>query len=216
MNVQRFANRVPLQFQQGACAITQTVLGTSWRAYGLTQSRNSLPSGPVTIMVHMASVWVPFTSESKEAIASYPEIQRELRLALQAIGRKLGLYMRRRLKVRDAGARRNTFLKYLSEIAEAVTVIKDYPDSRTKQLYDQLCAVAKVKTLHADLTVDKQGNFVEEDEELDLGDNVLIIDRSGGNGGPAADAGSGGDQDAATPAAKGSKSKAKPAAAKRR
>ena len=215
MNVQRFANRVPLQFQQGACAITQTVLGTSWRAYGLTQSRNSLPSGPVTIMVHMASVWVPFTSESKEAIASYPEIQRELRLALQAIGRKLGLYMRRKLKVRDAGARRNTFLKYLSEIAEAVTVIKDYPDSRTKQLYDQLCAVAKVKTLHADLSVDKQGNFVEDDEELDLGDNVLIIDRSGAEAGPAADAANVGDQEAATPAAKGSKSKAKPAAKKR-
>ena len=215
MNVQRFANRVPLQFQQGACAITQTVVGTSWRAYGLTQSRNALPSGPVTIMVHMASVWVPFTSESKEAIAGYPEIQRELRLALQAIGRKLGLYMRRRLKVRDAGARRNTFLKYLNEIAEAVTVIKDYPENRTKQLYEKLCAVAKVKTLHADLSVDKQGNFVEgEEEEQDFGDNVLIIDRSGVEAG-AADAASGTDQEAAAPASKGSKSKTKPSSKRR-
>ena len=57
-------------------------------------------------MVHMASVWVPFTSESKEAIASYPEIQKELRLGLQAVGRKLGMYLRKRLKVKQQGERR--------------------------------------------------------------------------------------------------------------
>ena len=90
MTVLRYANRVPLQFQAGACAITQTVMATNWRAYGLNQSRGSLPSGPVTVMVHMASVWVPFTNESKEAIAAYPEIQKELRLALQAVGPQAG------------------------------------------------------------------------------------------------------------------------------
>ncbi|MFM8893661.1 MAG: ATP-binding protein, partial [Planctomycetia bacterium] len=85
MNVLRYANRVPLQFQPAACAVTQTILSTNWRAYGLSQSRGSLPAGPVTVMVHVASVWVPFTSESKEAIAHYPEIQKEIRLALQAV-----------------------------------------------------------------------------------------------------------------------------------
>ena len=79
MEVMRYANRVPLQFQQAACAITQTMMQTNWRSYGLQQSRGGLPSGPVSIMVHIASVWVPFTSESKEAIASYPEIQKEIR-----------------------------------------------------------------------------------------------------------------------------------------
>ena len=52
-------------------------------------------------MVHIASVWVPYTSESKEAVASYPEIQKELRLALQSVGRKLGMYLRKRLKVKQ-------------------------------------------------------------------------------------------------------------------
>ena len=93
MSILRYANRVPLQFQAGACAITQTVMSTNWRSYGLSQSRGSLPSGPVTLMVHMASVWVPFTSESKEAVASYPEIQKELRLALQSVGRKLAMFL---------------------------------------------------------------------------------------------------------------------------
>ena len=67
----RYANRVPLQFKSGSCAITQTVIeGMNWRSYGLSQSRGAMPKGPVSVMVHMASVWVPFTSESKEAIAS--------------------------------------------------------------------------------------------------------------------------------------------------
>ena len=120
MNILRYANRVPLQFQAGACAITQTVMATNWRAYGLSQLRGSLPSGPVTLMVHMASVWVPFTSESKEAMASYPEIQKELRLALQSVGRKLAMFLRRRLRVKHEGERRQIFLRYLGEVATAV------------------------------------------------------------------------------------------------
>ncbi|MDO4558702.1 MAG: DNA topoisomerase VI subunit B, partial [Planctomycetia bacterium] len=66
MNVFRYANRVPLQFQASACTSTQTIIQTNWRSYGLSQTRGGLPSGPVTIMIHIASVWVPFTSESKE------------------------------------------------------------------------------------------------------------------------------------------------------
>jgi DNA topoisomerase-6 subunit B len=175
MTVLRYANRVPLQFQPGACAITQTITQTNWRSYGLTQSRGNLPSGPVTIMVHMASVWVPFTSESKEAIASYPEIQRELRLALQSVGRKLGMYLRRRHRVKQEGERRTIFLRYLGEVAQAVSDIKDV--DRT-QLYEKLLAVAKKKTAEADRTFDDTGKAIEEDEELDFGDNVLIIEKA--------------------------------------
>jgi len=72
MNLLRFANRVPLLYQQGACVVTKSVLATNWRSYGLSQSSGALPAGPVTLLVHIASVWVPFTSESKEAIAHHP------------------------------------------------------------------------------------------------------------------------------------------------
>jgi DNA topoisomerase-6 subunit B len=171
MNVLRYANRVPLQFQQGACAITQTITSTNWRAYGLSQSRGSLPSGPVTVMVHIASVWVPFTSESKEAVASYPEIQKELRLALQAVGRKLNMYLRRRLKVKQEGERRSLFLRYLGEVASAVSEINQ---TDRKELYDRLLDVAKRKTAEADAKFDDRGRKVVEEEE-DFGDNVLII-----------------------------------------
>jgi DNA topoisomerase-6 subunit B len=171
MSVMRFANRVPLQFQQAACAITQSVMATNWRSYGLTQSRGGLPSGPVTIMVHMASVWVPFTSESKEAVAGYPEIQKELRLALQSVGRKLGMYLKRRQRVQQEGQRRNVFLRYLGEVAEAV---HDINGADKKNLYDQLLLVAKKKTAEADTKFDESGKAIEATEE-DFGDNVLIV-----------------------------------------
>jgi len=172
MEVFRYANRVPLQFQPASCAITQTVLSTNWRSYGLSQSRGSLPKGPVTVMVHIASVWVPFTSESKEAVASYPEIQKELRLALQAVGRNLGMYVRRRLKVKQQGDRRQIFLRYLGEVATAVSDINNVDRAA---LYDQLVSVAKKRTADADMKLDDRGRPIEE-AELEMGRNVLIVD----------------------------------------
>jgi DNA topoisomerase-6 subunit B len=173
MNVLRYANRVPLQFQPAACAVTQTITATNWRSYGLSQSRGGMPNGPVTAMVHVASVWVPFTSESKEAIASYPEIQKEIRLALQAVGRNLGMYLRRRLRVAQEGQRRTIFLRYLGEVASAVSQINGVDRAK---LYEQLLAVAKKRTAEADVKLDDRGRPIqEEEEELELGDNCIIV-----------------------------------------
>jgi DNA topoisomerase-6 subunit B len=171
MQVLRYANRVPLQFQPAACAITQSVIGNNWRSYGLSQARGQLPVGPITVMVHMASVWVPFTSESKEAIASYPEIMKELRLGLQAVGRKLAVYLNRRKKVRQEGERREIFLRYLGEVASAVSMIKGSGDRGKKNLYDCLVEVAKKKTATADTVMDDRGRKIVDE----LGDNVLIV-----------------------------------------
>jgi len=182
MQVLRYANRVPLQFQQGACAITQAVMKTNWRSYGLSQSRGSLPSGPVTVIMHLASVWVPFTSESKEAIASYPEIEKELRLGMQAVGRKLAMYLRRRKRVKQEGERRGIFLRYLGEVAGAVSMING---TDRDALYEQLMKVAKKKTAEADVTLDSRGRPIEEPEDVDYGDNVLIVDRDAPSAGPA-------------------------------
>jgi DNA topoisomerase-6 subunit B len=181
MQVLRYANRVPLQFQPAACAITQSVTGTNWRAYGLAQSRGQLPVGPVTVMVHVASVWVPFTSESKEAIASYPEIVKELRLGLQAVGRKLAVYLNRRKRVRQEGERREIFLRYLGEVAHAVAAIKDYGDRPRRDLYGRLVDVAKRKTAVADTQLNDKGKQ-REDAAEEFGLNVLIVNPEETNG----------------------------------
>ena len=94
VEVLRFANRVPLLYQAGACAITQAVQSVDWRRYGLEQrGGEGIPYGPAIVLVHMCSVKVPFTSEAKEAIAPLPEIMAELDLALKECGRRLKTHL---------------------------------------------------------------------------------------------------------------------------
>jgi len=121
VNLLRFANRVPLLYQQGACAFTKSILTTAWKPYGLQQSNNSMPIGPVTILLHIASVWVPFTSESKEALAHYPEIIKEIKLALQEAGRKMQSYVHKKIKVQNQLERANIFDSYIPEVADALS-----------------------------------------------------------------------------------------------
>ena len=162
MNVLRYANRVPLQFQAGACAITQTVMATNWRAYGLSQSRGSLPSGPVTRHGPHGQRLGAVHQRIEGGRRLYPEIQKELRLALQAVGRKLGMYLRRRHTVKHEGERRNIFLRYLGEVATAVSRINE---ADREKLYEQLLEVAKKRTAEADVQLDDRGRPVEEDED---------------------------------------------------
>jgi DNA topoisomerase-6 subunit B len=124
----RFANRVPLQYQQGACAVTRAITSTDWKPYGLQQPKGSLPVGPLVILVHIASVWVPFTSESKEAIAHYDEIIKEIRLGLQDCGRKLGIHLRKRRKEADEMKKRGYIQKYIPHVAEALQEILKFSD----------------------------------------------------------------------------------------
>jgi DNA topoisomerase-6 subunit B len=120
----RYANRVPLLYQQAACASYKAVLDTTWRNYGVSQSRGAVPAGPMVIFVHMASVWVPFTSESKEAIAEYDEIHKEITLALRECGRRLGAFLRRRERAHSEHHRRNIFELYIEEVVESCNRLK--------------------------------------------------------------------------------------------
>ena len=120
IRVLRYANRVPLLYQQGACATTRSVTSTNWRPYGLSQSSNSLPQGPVTLVVHIASVWVPFTSESKEAIAHYPEIIKEIKLAIQEVGRKLSTYIHKKKRIMAETKKRNYIEIFIPHVSDAL------------------------------------------------------------------------------------------------
>ncbi len=138
VRLMRFANRVPLQHQPGACAVTKSVTGVDWKAYGLQQPRGSMPVGPVIMMVHIASAWVPFTSESKEAVASYPEILKELKLALQECGRQMQKFLRRRKRVADEMKKRDYINRYLPHIGQALHDILELDDKQTDRVVADL------------------------------------------------------------------------------
>src|SRR5262249_22956354 len=108
-------------------------------------SRGALPAGPMVIFVHMASVWVPFTSESKEAIADYDEIRKEIKLALQECGRRLGVFLRRRERARSEFRRRNIFELYIEEVVEACARLKGGKLPKDK-LRGQLQKIAMKRT----------------------------------------------------------------------
>lgn len=137
----RFANRVPLLYQQSACVITESVINTSWKNYGLQQSTGALPSGPVLLMVHLASVWVPFTSESKEAIAHYPEIEKEVKLALQECGRHLSTFIKRKKKAADEFKKKSFIKKYIPHIAIALREILDLNEKQELKIINNLTDV---------------------------------------------------------------------------
>jgi len=156
----RFANRVPLLFQTSGCCITKSICDIDWRRYGLAQPGGGLPNGPLAIFVHMASVWVPFTSEGKEAIADYDEIRKEIKLAVQDCARKLNSYLNRRKRQKYQADRRSIFLRYIGEVVNACASIKRI---NKKELNDQLLAIAKKTTAQADEELDLSGRVVSTD-----------------------------------------------------
>jgi len=135
----RFANKVPLLYHQSSCAITDAVAEVDWRRYGLQQSAGNLPTGPAVILVHFASVWVPFTSEGKEAIAKYPEIIKEIKLALQDAGRQLERFVRQQRRARQSQMRRQIFERYIPEVAGALYALTGKDKAKiTKDLESML------------------------------------------------------------------------------
>jgi DNA topoisomerase-6 subunit B len=171
ISLMRFANRVPLLYQQGACAFTKSVVTTNWKAYGMQQSNGSLPVGPLTMLIHMSSVWVPFTSESKEALAHYPEIVKEIKLALQEAGRKLQTYVHKKNRVKNQLERANIFDRYIPEVADSLErltgekkelIVQKFQDMIKKdEIQNQ---IHEMESLKGDIDDDSSK---EDDEEID-------------------------------------------------
>lgn len=165
----RFANRVPLLYQQGACAITGAVQNVNWKNYGLSQQ--GLPVGPVMILVHVAATNVPFTSESKDAIASVPEVEKEITLALQELGRDLKLFLSRRDKSKLAEDRARAVCSVIPLIAIKVGEIVELPPPDTSLIEGRIMKRVVLKKKNADgkITIHVD-NYTTKEQEVSLYD----------------------------------------------
>jgi DNA topoisomerase-6 subunit B len=127
----RFANKIPLLYDAGGCAITQAIQEVDWKRYSVANlTSNNIPIGPYVILVHLASVWVPYTSEGKGAVASYPEIIKEMKLAIQECARKISVYTSGKRRAQIARERRNLFESYIPELAEDLSKLSG--EAKTK------------------------------------------------------------------------------------
>lgn len=124
----RFANRVPLLYQQGGCVCTKAIESVDWRRYGLEQKGGSgIPYGSAIIFIHVASTKIPFTSEAKEAIANIPEIKDEIEKALRICARKLQIHLNKQVRRSKTRAKFDIIQKILPKIAEKSSDIVGKP-----------------------------------------------------------------------------------------
>ena len=119
VKLMRFANRVPLLYQQGDCVSTSAISSIDWRRYGLDQpSGKGIPSGPAIFLTHISSTLIPFTSESKEAIADIPEIESEIKLAFRECARKVQRHINKKVRRVKTREKFELITKILPEIAK--------------------------------------------------------------------------------------------------
>jgi DNA topoisomerase-6 subunit B len=119
VKILRFANRVPLLYQQGGCVTTEAISSIDWRRYGLEQpSGKGIPTGPAIFLVHVSSTLIPFTSESKEAIADIPQIENEIKLAFRECARKVQQHIHKKVRREKTREKFDLITKILPEIAK--------------------------------------------------------------------------------------------------
>jgi len=128
VEVLRFANRVPLMYQQGGCLLTKAIESVDWRQYGLEQAGGKgVPKGPAAILVHLASTNVQFTSEAKEALADNGFVFEETRKAMLELGRGLRKHLEKKKKMAKTREKFELINDILPAIAEKSASILERP-----------------------------------------------------------------------------------------
>lgn len=119
MDIMRFANRAPLLFDGGGCAITNAINSIDWKRYNIRDIENS----PITVLVNISSVHIPYTSAGKQAIAEEEEIIDEIKLALMTAARYISTHISRKQALSMKQEKKKMFLRYAHEIAYSLGVL---------------------------------------------------------------------------------------------
>ncbi|MEK6578948.1 MAG: DNA topoisomerase VI subunit B, partial [Bdellovibrionota bacterium] len=138
VQVLRFANRVPLQFDKSACAIVKAIETVNWRTYGLVQPKNSIPQGPYIIAVSVVSPFIKFKNASKETIDASDELVEELRRALIQAGQKLSKHIRKEVKANELEEKIRHIEQFCPILVEGLCRITKAADSRKKRAEEGL------------------------------------------------------------------------------
>jgi DNA topoisomerase-6 subunit B len=141
VQVLRFANRVPLQFDKAGCAIVKAIQSVNWRAYGLRQPREALPQGPFIIAVSVVSPFIKFKNASKETIDTSDELVEEFRRALMQAGQKLSRHLKRETKAAELEERIQYIEKFGPILVEALARIINAPNARKQRAEEGLMKI---------------------------------------------------------------------------
>ncbi|MBY0452535.1 MAG: DNA topoisomerase VI subunit B, partial [Bdellovibrionaceae bacterium] len=134
----RFANRVPLQFDKSGCAITWAIESVNWKSYGLAQPKDSLPIGPYVFAVSVVSPFIKFKNASKETIDASEELVEEIRRALMQAGQKLSRHIKHEIKEADLERKLAHIEQFGPILVEKLVLIAGANDSRRKKAEEGL------------------------------------------------------------------------------
>ena len=150
----RFANRVPLQFDKGACAITRSVESVNWRSYGLNQPKDSVPQGPYVYAVSVTSPFIKFKNASKETIDGSEDLVEEIRRALMQAGQKLSRHIRAEHKAADLERKLAHIEKFGPILVEGLARMVKAPKSRIEKAEAGLAKLLGRDTSSAEAELD--------------------------------------------------------------
>ncbi|MDD3244850.1 MAG: DNA topoisomerase VI subunit B [Candidatus ainarchaeum sp.] len=161
----RYANKAPLLFDAGGCAITKTVESVDWKRYGV----NNFDTSPVTVFVNLISVHIPYTSAGKSAVSDDNDIVNEIKLALMDVARRVGTYIIEKKREAEKKEKKKVFAKYAPYVVDALvhTTGEKNKDLLLKNLNNMV--LEKLKMEEEGIT-SKEDDIIEddiiEDEEI--------------------------------------------------
>jgi DNA topoisomerase VI subunit B len=175
----RFANRVPLQFDKSGCAITWAIESVNWKSYGLQQPKGSLPLGPYVFAVSLTSPFIKFKNASKETIDASDELVEEIRRALMQAGQKLSRHIKKEFKEADLERKLSHIEQFGPILVETLVRITKSSNARKQKAEEGLRkllgrdskeAIADLELAHEKLSVQKSKDrkkmgLSDEDED---------------------------------------------------
>jgi DNA topoisomerase-6 subunit B len=188
----RFANRVPLQFDKSGCAITWAIESVNWKAYGLQQPKDSLPIGPYIFAVSIVSPFIKFKNASKETIDASEELVAEIRLALIQAGQKLSRHIKKESKEADLERKLAHIEQFGPILVESLARIVGANEARKKKAEEGLKkllgrdsqeAIADLEEAESKLLAQKKrerkkGVGHEDEEEIDVISSEDLVDEA--------------------------------------
>ena len=158
IRIVRYSNKVPLLYQPGACATTRAVSEQDWRSYGLDQRNGTgIPFGPMILFIHVLGIRIPYTSESKEAVAPVDEIVDEIKAALKSAARTVRSFLNKRERRKKISEKFRLVSTLLPEISE------------------KCASIAGEETVQIDPVLSKVANVIFVTEELAEEDNGILV-----------------------------------------
>jgi DNA topoisomerase-6 subunit B len=131
----RFANKIPLLYDEGSDVAREVVSEVGINKMGITkkeakeqfanQQKNKTDRAveflPLHIFFHICSTKIPYKSAGKESIASEGDMKRYMKLCLSDLYRRVSAQIRRDLRVKDAENRLKLYKYYIPLIVDAIS-----------------------------------------------------------------------------------------------